>query len=487
MPDNISLNDLFKTGLKKDQFKAGVVAGKDNDNLSQVYSLFGDDIEGSADNIFAAMDTNNNGTLDEVEINELKNKFSDENNNDVSENDVTALAMESVMKQYGTTKPSQMYANAMSKAGDNRTSDYVPSLDNQIQACQDLITNRRISAKTKIDSYQNEIDKITQECADNKGINTSKYRQTTEQLKDLNAKAEDNSAKLEQKQRELENAKQEKVSLDKELKRLQEDPEKNKAEIEGVQFDLQTNAKTISGLTSEIDNLSATKTSLSSQIKSDSKNQKAYQEEIISGNAEAKTKIRDLKNKIKAEEKDRDTDIKNYQNEIDRLSKAREYAIAQMNKQAATASDNPVDADFNNTGKNCPDLNGVNYSSAKGQKLADYMRKHSIGFTGHCSRYVANGLAATGLGHERTASAHMMDTPLSKNSNFKEITVSSQAELKNLPAGCIIVYEAGAAGYNKTHGHIEVTLGNGTNCSDGITKNPRYAAGEKMHVFVPVA
>ena len=81
-------------------------------------------------------------------------------------------------------------------------------------------------------------------------------------------------------------------------------------------------------------------------------------------------------------------------------------------------------------------------------------------------------------------SAHMMDSELRKNNNFREIKVNSKEELRNLPAGCIVVYEAGAAGYNAKHGHIEVTLGNGTAASDGITRNMRYS--NQMSVFIPV-
>lgn len=487
MPDNISLNDLFKAGLKKEQFKAGIVSNKDNTDMSDIYSLFGDDIEGAADNIFESLDKDKNGKIDEAEVRELKNKFDDKDTENVSENDVKALALDSVMKKYGTTKPSQMYANAMSHAGDSRSSEYVPNLDNQIQAFENLITDRRLSAKIKIDSYQNQINAIVQDCADKKGINTSKYRQAATQVNNLKKEASDNAAKIEKKEQELETAKAEKSELEKELKQLQKDPDKNKTEIDGVRFDIQNNAKTISDLTSEIKDLNTSNLAISKKLNSYSKSMESYQNEILSGNTKAKNKVKEYKAKISSEEHDRDSDIKNYQKEIGILNKAKNYAISQMMKQQSQAADNPVAADFTNTGKNCPALKDVNYSAEKGQKLANYMRNHSVGFTGKCSRYVANGLAATGLGHERTASAHMMDTPLSKNSNFKEITVSSKEEIKNLPAGCIIVYEAGAAGYNRTHGHIEVTLGNGTNCSDGITRNPRYAAGGQMHVFVPVA
>lgn len=77
-----------------------------------------------------------------------------------------------------------------------------------------------------------------------------------------------------------------------------------------------------------------------------------------------------------------------------------------------------------------------------------------------------------------------MADKLAQNKNFKEIKVSSQNQLKSLPAGCVVVYGRGAARYNSAHGHIEVTLGDGTAGSDGQTRNMRFA--QNMRVFVPV-
>ena len=125
---------------------------------------------------------------------------------------------------------------------------------------------------------------------------------------------------------------------------------------------------------------------------------------------------------------------------------------------------------------------GLKYSSAKGQKLAKDMANHSVGFTGHCSRYVREGLQRTGLYNGHTASAYQMGGTLAKNKNFQEISPNS-VNLKDLPAGCILVYDKGAAGYNSTHGHIEVTLGDGTACSDGRTRNVRRT--NNMRIFVP--
>lgn len=126
---------------------------------------------------------------------------------------------------------------------------------------------------------------------------------------------------------------------------------------------------------------------------------------------------------------------------------------------------------------------GLKYSTEKGQKLARDMASHSVGFTSRCSQYVRQGLQRTNLYNGHTASAYQMAGVLGKNKNFQEISPNS-VDLKNLPAGCILVYDRGAARYNQAHGHIEVTLGDGTACSDGRTYNVRRA--QNMRIFIPV-
>ncbi len=125
---------------------------------------------------------------------------------------------------------------------------------------------------------------------------------------------------------------------------------------------------------------------------------------------------------------------------------------------------------------------GLKYSSAKGQKLAKDMANHSVGFTGHCSRYVREGLQRTGLYNGHTASAYQMGGILAKNKNFQEVSPNS-VNLKDLPAGCILVYDKNTKKYSNKHGHIEVTLGDGTACSDGRTRN--IYSTNNMRIFVP--
>jgi hypothetical protein len=56
---------------------------------------------------------------------------------------------------------------------------------------------------------------------------------------------------------------------------------------------------------------------------------------------------------------------------------------------------------------------------------------------------------------------------------------------RNAPRGAIIAYDPGCAGFNSTHGHIEVAQGNGTACSD-YCGNIRSGAASCASVYTHV-
>lgn len=123
-----------------------------------------------------------------------------------------------------------------------------------------------------------------------------------------------------------------------------------------------------------------------------------------------------------------------------------------------------------------------NYNASAGQRLANIALNRSVGWTGYCARYVKRAICAANLGSYESGHAYQMSSILRKNKNFKEIPVDS-VNVKDLPAGCILVYGKGKAGYHKKYGHTEITTGDGRAVSDGITKNLRK---EPSAIFIPV-
>ena len=126
-------------------------------------------------------------------------------------------------------------------------------------------------------------------------------------------------------------------------------------------------------------------------------------------------------------------------------------------------------------------LKDTDYNAEKGAKLAQTVRKNAVGFTNQCAKYVRIALETNGLGNGEKGDGYEYARILSRNKNFKEISTKN-LDLSSLPAGCILVYSRGAAGYSREYGHVEITLGNGQAVSAGITNNIRQGA----RVFIPV-
>lgn len=126
-------------------------------------------------------------------------------------------------------------------------------------------------------------------------------------------------------------------------------------------------------------------------------------------------------------------------------------------------------------------LQEVGYNADKGKALAKTVANNAVGFTNQCAKYVRIGLDNTGLGTGERGNGYEYADILSHNPNFKEVS-TDKLKLSSLPAGCVLVYDRGVAGYSSAYGHVEITLGNGQAVSDGVTNNIRKGA----RVFVPV-
>lgn len=127
-------------------------------------------------------------------------------------------------------------------------------------------------------------------------------------------------------------------------------------------------------------------------------------------------------------------------------------------------------------------LEDAGYDKTKGDKLANTAAKNTVGFTHQCATYVKNAIQNSGLGAYEYGDAYECANILERNKNFKEISTNG-LDLSTLPAGCVLVYDKGVAGYSSKYGHTEITLGNGQAASDGVTNNIRQGA----RVFVPVS
>ena len=112
----------------------------------------------------------------------------------------------------------------------------------------------------------------------------------------------------------------------------------------------------------------------------------------------------------------------------------------------------------------------LGYCASAGLKLARQAVNSVVGFIGKCARYVKNAIAKVGMGKYESGNACDMVSIMRRNKKFKEISPNG-VNLKTLPAGCVLVYGRGVAGYSSQYGHTEITTGKGTAVSDGVTRN----------------
>ena len=129
-------------------------------------------------------------------------------------------------------------------------------------------------------------------------------------------------------------------------------------------------------------------------------------------------------------------------------------------------------------------INGIEYNAQKGQALAYRIIAGLPEYRNYplCAKYVKEAIRDVGLGPYINGNGEYCKYILRTNPNFKETKVKGE-DFKNLPAGCIIVYDKYDAGYGKD-GHVEITLGDGRACSDVITE--KIEPSKHAYVFIPV-
>lgn len=489
MSDNISAQELFKSGLTREQFIQKYSELQKTDKTKDS-SIFSENFANSLGQIFDTLNTNGNDTLDENEITTLQG-LGDNDNKTLSETDLKVLyekmGAEIIKKHSKDVSPEQSYKNATAN-GDIYSNTYVQDLGQQISILQELISLRKLNSTNIQQTYQSQIDDIVKKDSNLTTEQKTEYIKLSNELQALQRQSDSNDAVMKKLEIEIQNNENEIKLVEAELEKLNKNSEDDKNSYNIRVDELSRLQSKGEDLNFEYSNLKTKKTSYNAKILKTKSALDKKNEEILAGNPDLKIKIEMYKNLIDQEKNSCKKDIDKYSKQVKSLQEAQTYAIDQIKNAPAPSFDGGSgEASHKNDNLMSFDelkAKGLKYSGDKGQKLAGTIQKHLKGFTGYCSRHVSNALNESGLGKERTGAAADMDTLLEKNKNFKEIKVSSAEDLKRLPAGCILVYERGAARYNPKYGHIEVTLGDGTAGSDGRTRNLRYT--DNMSVFVPV-
>ena len=487
MSGNFSLTDLFRAGLDKEKFIQTHSEMKTT-GATGSSSIFADGMENVTGNLFDTLDTNKNGVIDEDEITALKSMGQSGNQNELAEDDLTALyqkGIDNILSKYGENMtPEGMYNNAKASAensGGMVSSDYIQNLEEDLASLNELIDKTKTDSDSKVTKLQKEIDDYVQKSKNLDDETKAAHKEKTKELNKLQQEKTAYETKIANAQKEQKSEQNQITALQREIEKL--DPEKDADTVASKRKEIENAKNTVSSISKNISGYQTKISEISKNIKSTQSELQKIQSAMSDKDHELKTKIAKNNTDIKTEQQSCTTKVQSYERQISSLQQAKEYAYQQIEVGSYFNDGNST---INNNPKSIEELEkmGIKYSSDKGKKLAQNIKNNLKGFTGYCSRHVSNALAASGLGTERASSAYQMADKLAQNKNFKEIKVTSKEQLKSLPAGCVVVYAAGAANYNSKHGHIEVSLGDGTAGSDGQTRNMRYT--DKMRVFVPV-
>lgn len=505
MPERYLLTDLFAKGLTREQFIEKYYEIKESGEVP-ASSIFDDGMEQVVGQMFDTLDSmgksksSNNGVLDIDEIEKLMKLGKNDDKNNLSEADLGVFyerVINNILDKYSKrAAPEDIYNDAVKKAsGDIRNGNYLEVLDNDINTLVELINSRRVNSSLIVATLESQINNLLAEANKLDSETAEIYKRETDKLNSLRRQQAENKAKIEKTQNEIRDRNNTIELIKREIESL--DPENDADEIKTKQDEISELSELIEEFNKNLKEYTQKESKLKQDISDSNAILVRIRKNALSKNDNIKSKIGQLQANILQEQQKSEGDIANYNKRLEQLQKARTYSYQQV---PITPSPKTVSSHNNDDKMTFAELQaqGLKYSASKGQRLAQDIASHAVGFKGYCSRHVANGLQRTGLGNERMPSACLMDDALrrdiaiGKNRNFREIKVNSLEELKSLPAGCIIVYEANAAWdngsrtghYNEKHGHIEVTLGDGTAASDGITRNMRYST--QMSVFVPV-
>lgn len=146
--------------------------------------------------------------------------------------------------------------------------------------------------------------------------------------------------------------------------------------------------------------------------------------------------------------------------------------------------------------------NGYEYDEKNGRRLRDECAKNAKDPTLEhlCGRAYRLAAQKLGLwaGMNNQDQAYQFAGELANNPNYKELpnNIVATMDLRELPPGCIIIYDAGYKTDGKNvHGHVGVTTGNGTEYGgycpnskqqDGSIQISQQRKADHIRVFIPV-
>lgn len=342
MPDFSFLKKLFAEGISKAKFveEYSRVFANSNEQTKSDMSIFGDNSEVIAGNLFDMLNTNKStdgkeDILDLEEINRFANLSTADGENNMTEADMNALLLaysNKIKKENPIDTPEKMYQNAMSKPGFNGDSarSYLTVLHFQISDLESLITYRKTTSDSLVTRYNEELNNLVQEDGTVSSKLKSKYQKETNNLNVLIRQKAQFEAEIKRKEQDI-------VKVNNECKNLEENikyAKENEKDFSSYSEELSEAQSKLSKLNNSLSSLKNKYSEVASAISNSNKKLETLKKEMSFQSYELQAKMYQIQQKIEFEKTSCKQDVENYNSQKASFESAQTYAISQIQSQA---------------------------------------------------------------------------------------------------------------------------------------------------------
>lgn len=363
------------------------------------------------------------------------------------------------------------------------TDAYIETCRNAIEAI--FAKGTDVIPKEVQEKYDTELDNILNNIAYNTGTiqeNLSVITENAITIEQVNQEIEAKRQEIEEKEAEIKSLKKKSNPDEDKISSLQDEISSLNLEISILNVIASNAQKTIdtaeqcnSSLYSENETLSESQQGLMSRLMAEYYETHTEEDRVYEDSG-LKAQIENLEGNIQTASNNLTVNTIKLTADIELLTQVKAIKEQQAAQKAAATSSASTSS-YSTGGTYTGDLPSNTTLAAAAESMAS-----SMGTTGWCLKGVNNTLEQVYGFRLSYNSAYQAIPALQSRSDFTEVTnqYKSASDLKNLPAGAIVVWENSS---NHPHGHISIALGDGREASDHI-QSQTVNYGTQYHVFI---
>lgn len=363
------------------------------------------------------------------------------------------------------------------------TDAYIETCRNAIEAI--FAKGTDVIPKEVQEKYDTELDNILNNIAYNTGTiqeNLSVITENAITIEQVNQEIEARRQEIEEKEAEIKSLKKKSNPDEDKISSLQDEISRLNLEISILNVIASNAQKTIdtaeqcnSSLYSENETLSESQQGLMSRLMAEYYETHTEEDRVYEDSG-LKAQIENLEGNIQTASNNLTVNTIKLTADIELLTQVKAIKEQQAAQKAAATSSASTSS-YSTGGTYTGDLPSNTTLAAAAESMAS-----SMGTTGWCLKGVNNTLEQVYGFRLSYNSAYQAIPALQSRSDFTEVTnqYKSASDLKNLPAGAIVVWENSS---NHPHGHISIALGDGREASDHI-QSQTVNYGTQYHVFI---